>query len=55
MGRDNGSGSRYVTFADTGFGINAFPSQNTVTANAAGTAVASINPVSGAQGTLAVV
>jgi len=50
VGRDNLSGSRYVTFAETGFGINNFPSQNEVTANAAGTAVASINPVSGATG-----
>ena len=50
VGRDNLSGSRYITFAETGFGINSFPTQNEVTANGAGTAVASINPVSGATG-----
>ena len=50
VGRDNLSGSRYVTFAETGFGINSFPSQNEVVANAAGTAVASITPVSGPTG-----
>ncbi len=48
VGRDNLSGSRYVTFAETGFGINSFPSQNEVTAS--GTTVASINPVSGNTG-----
>ena len=48
VGRDNLSGSRYVTFAETGFGINSFPFQNTVTAS--GTAVGSINPVNGATG-----
>ena len=50
VGRDNLSGSRYITFAETGFGINSFPTQNEVTANGAGTGVASINPVSGATG-----
>src|SRR5271166_3445934 len=48
VGRDNQSGSRYITFAETGFGINSFAFQNTVTAN--GAAVGSINPVNGATG-----
>lgn len=50
VGRDNLSGSRYITFAETGFGINSFPFQNEVTANAAGTGVASINSVTGNTG-----
>jgi hypothetical protein len=48
VGRDNLSGSRYITFAETGFGINSFPTQNTVTPS--GATVGQINPVAGATG-----
>jgi len=48
LGRDNLSGSRYITFAETGFGINSSPVQNTVTPS--GAAVGQINPVAGATG-----